>query len=454
VRRFVEEGLGNTSYLVADEEKGVAAVIDPLRDVDLYTQAAQELGVRITHILETHVHNDFVSGSRELAAWTGATIHASAQAELRFEYVPLREGDQILLGSLRIDVLETPGHTPEHFSYTVSEPGSHQPKVLFSGGSLLVGSVSRTDLLGEELAEPLAQQLYHSLQEKIMTLPDEVEVYPTHGAGSFCAVGTHADRTTTIGRERRTNPLLKATSPQDFARRLLTSLSSYPAYFGRMKALNQEGPPILGRLPILKPLSVQAVREEMGRGTQVLDMRHPRHFAAGHIPGSYHVALRSSFVTWVGWVVPPGRLILISEDTGRHEEAVRQLIRIGYDDLAGYLEGGLAAWEAAGLPVERAGVLDVRELYQRLERGDLALLDVRQDSEWEGGHVAQAHHIELGSLVAEAERLPRGQPIATICGGGFRSSTALSILERLGFRNLYNVKGGMDAWRKAGLPLE
>ncbi|HLB29740.1 MAG TPA: MBL fold metallo-hydrolase, partial [Dehalococcoidia bacterium] len=239
VSQFVNEGLGNSSYLVASREAGVAAVIDPERTVEPYLEAAAALGLRITHVFETHLHADFVSGSRELAARTGAEICASAGAGLEFPHRPLREGDEVRVGELVFGVMETPGHTPEHVSFTLRQGGRTQPEAVFSGGALLVGGVARTDLLAEEMTVPLTRQLYHALHDKLLALPDAVEVYPTHGAGSFCSTPTGAERTTTIGRERRQNPPLRAASEAEFVEAVLEGLPSYPAYFRRLRAVNR-----------------------------------------------------------------------------------------------------------------------------------------------------------------------------------------------------------------------
>src|SRR6266851_5326677 len=359
VRKFVDEGLGNSAHLVISERRGVAALIDPLRDVDQYQAVARREGARITHVFETHIHNDFLSGSRELAARTGARIVASADAGLEFDHQPVRDGDVVALGDVTITVLATPGHTPEHVSYLARDTNcSEEPPTLFSGGSLLAGAVSRTDLLGHEHATGLAHQLYRTLHERILPLGDDVVVYPTHGAGSFCTAAAGAESITTIGAERRGNPLLGLAGAEAFADRLLGSMPSYPTYFLNMRALNRRGPRVLGDIPRLTPLHPLEVQARHQRGAAVVDTRSIQDYARGHIPGVYHVELRPAFASWVGWVVPFGTpAILISDTAEVHDYAVRQLIRIGYDELPGYLDGGMAAWERAGRPVERSTML-------------------------------------------------------------------------------------------------
>ncbi len=457
VYQFVDEGLGNSAHLVVSERAGEAALIDPLRDVDQYLDFATEKRARITHVFETHLHNDFVSGSRELAARAGARVCASAAGRLQFAHQGLGEGDAVVVGDVKISVLGTPGHTPEHLSFLAQDMvAPAQPPVLFSGGSLLVGAVARTDLLGHEHAGGLARELYRSLHDKILRLPDEVVVYPTHGAGSFCTAAPGADRSTTIGRERRTNWLLGLGSQERFVEGALAGMPSYPAYFQHMRAINRAGPRVLGRVPALVPLPAREVQARQARGEAVVDLRPVARYLQGHIPCAYHVELRPAFASWVGWVVPfcvP--VVLVSDTPEVHDEAVRQLIRIGYDGLPGYLKGGMPGWERAGLPVARLRVQTLAEVRERLERGEgLLVLDVRQDAEWAAGHIPHARHIETGALPAADLRLPHDVPIATHCGHEQRSATALSVLEHRGYRELSLISGGFEAWEAAGFPIE
>jgi hydroxyacylglutathione hydrolase len=455
IREFQEPGLGNTAHLVISETKVVAALIDPLRDVDQYLDVARAEGVQITHVFETHIHNDFLSGSRELASISGARIVASADACLEFGHQPVRDGDTICVGDVRFTVVATPGHTPEHVSFLVEDLSvPSEPPTLFSGGSLLVGSVSRTDLLGHEHATGLAHQLYHSLHDKILPLGDDVVVYPTHGGGSFCTADASAG-STTIGRERRTNPLLALAGPDTFAEHVLRTMPNYPTYFNSMRAINRRGPTVLGRLPHLARLTPQDVYERHQRGEAVVDMRSIYDYARGHIPGVFHVELRPAFGSWVGWIVPPGTpVVLVSDSSEMHQYAVRQLIRIGYDDLPGYLDG-MTAWEQAGLPVERVAILTMREVRARLQRGDpLVVLDVRQAHEWRVGHIPDAELVEAGDIAGADLCMPQDRLVATHCEHGQRAATALSVLERRGYENLALIAGGMDEWRSDGGEVE
>ncbi|MCX6020671.1 MAG: rhodanese-like domain-containing protein [Chloroflexi bacterium] len=457
IRQFVDEGLGNSAHLVISERTGVAALVDPLRSIEPYLDAAAAAGVRITHVLETHLHSDFLSGSRELAARTGARVCASASAGLEFEHQPLHDGDILEVGDLRIQVLATPGHTPEHISFVVSDVTiPDQPPVLFSGGSLLVGAVARTDLLGHEHTVGLAQDLYRSLHEKILRLPDAVQVFPTHGAGSFCTAAPGGERQTTIGRERQFNPYLHVPSAPQFAQLMAGAMPSYPTYFRHMAAINRRGPRVIGSLPDLAPLAPAEVAKRQDRGDAVVDLRSVADYLSGHVPGAYQVELRSAFASWVGWVVPFGTpIILVSSTPSAHGEAVRQLVVIGYDNLSGYLDGGMAAWERAGLSVARTQVLTVAEVRQRVTGGGpILVLDIRQNAEWEAGHIPGAVHVEGGILAEQGATLPQDRLIAVHCGHEPRAATALSVLERLGYQDLRLVRGGFGAWEQAEFPVE
>jgi hydroxyacylglutathione hydrolase len=454
VKQFVDEDLGNSSYLVASELTGRAAVIDPQRDVDRYMQTAEGLGLRLVYALDTHLHADFVSGGRELASRSGLSFAASAGAALDFDHLPLAEGDILPLDDLSIGVLATPGHSPEHITFTLTPAGALAPAAIFSGGSLIAGGAARTDLLGHEHATELARQLYATFRMKYLPLPDDVAVYPTHGPGSYCAVHHDNERTTTVGRERRQNPLALASDEEEFVRLILRDLPSYPTYYRFLRDVNRRGPRLLGRLPQLAPLSPQEVQQAMAAGAWLVDTRMPLEFAAGHIPGSTGIPLQAPLATWAGWVVPFGARIILTGEEGEREAAVRQLVRIGYDDLRGFLAGGTAAWEAAGLPLVQVPVLSAGQLHRQLSTGqELAVLDVRQEAEWLSGHIAGAIHVEAGRLAAAALPFNTNQAVVVHCAVGDRSTVAVSLLEQRGYRNLSVLKGGLRGWEGNGLPL-
>ena len=460
IRQFVVDGLGHLSTLIADDSRGVAAVVDPRRDVDVYLAAAREADVRITDVVETHLHNDYVSGARELAQVTGARHRIGAGAELRYESAPLRNGESFDVGRLRFTALDTPGHTPEHVSYAVADTSrADEPALLFSGGSLLVGAVGRTDLLGEENAIPFARAMFRSLHEVILPHEDHVAVFPTHGAGSLCSTGIASTPWSTLGYERRHNRMLRPTEIEAFIRVLLGRQPAFPRYFARMRPLNQAGPPILGGVPGPRALDLAEVDRALARDGLVVDLRRPGEYAVGHIPGSISLPVGPSFGTWLGWVVEPDRpLVLILPRAGDWEEAARQAMRIGYESaVAGHVAGGFGRWADDGRPIESSPRLTVAELAAALDRGgDNAplVIDVRQVTEFVAGHVPGSVHIGAGELPQRLEDLPRNRPIATICQSGYRSAIAASLLLRAGFSNAIWVATGLPAWRGQGFRVE
>jgi hydroxyacylglutathione hydrolase len=453
LKQFFVEGLGHASYLISSDQTGEAAVIDPRRDVDVYMQEAERLGLQIRYVLETHVHNDFLSGARILAQRSGAMHVASAEAELAFPHRAVREGDEIRLGELRIRVLFTPGHTPEHVTYVVVDTArAEQPVLAFTGGDLLVGGVGRPDLLGRDLGEKLAPLLYDSLHGKILKLEDYVEVLPTHGSGSLCGKSIGNKLTSTIGYERRFNEALQIENREEFVRFVLSGNPGIPAYYRRMRPANQEGVPGW-ILPSRRPLGAEEVRHLAGHGALVLDTRHHTAFGEAHIPGSVNVELQPSLPTWVGWLIDPETpLVLVLESEERWDEVVTSLARVGFERVAGYLEGGMDGWTGPSLPISRIPQWSVQELSMRLSAGSVRVLDVRMDSEWEEGHIAGATHLRLDRLPEALPQLSPDGPVAVICGSGYRSSIAASLLTRHGFQDVLNVTGGMEAWDAAGYP--
>ncbi len=453
LHQFFIEGLGHASYLIGSDESGEAAVVDPGLDLRPYLELARERKLQIRYALETHLHNDFVSGAAALAHQPGVDHVASAESKLKAPNHPVREGDELRLGELRIQVLFTPGHTPEHVTYVVIDTSRAEAPVLaFTGGDLLVGSVGRPDLLGNELGEKLAPLLYDSLHNKILKLADYVEVLPTHGAGSLCGRSISSKRTSTIGYERRFNPALQQETKENFVRFVLAANPEIPTYYARMRPLNQKGAKPWTR-PDARPLGPDEVAHLIGHGALVLDARPNVAFGGGHIPGAFNIGLDSMFATWVGWLVPndvPLILILPSDD--QWDEAVTALARIGYQNVAGYLQGGMVGWIERALSLAQVPQWTVQALYENLERDTVMVLDVRTDAEWDGGHVKGAIHLQLGDLPDRIGELDSTGPIAVVCGSGYRSSAATSILQRNGFATISNTLGGMTAWDAAQLP--
>lgn len=431
IATLVDEGLGNCSYVV-DLGDGRALVVDPGRDARPYLADVEKRGLRIALTAETHLHADFVSGSRELAAG-GAQVVVARAARLEFPHRGMAGGETLDLGGLSLEALETPGHTPEHLAYLLRD-GPH-PVALFSGGSLLVGAVARTDLVAPEATEALARDLWRSIQNRLLSLPDDLAVYPTHGAGSFCSVAPGGERATTIGRERRTNPLLSAPDEDAFVARLLAGFGTYPTYFAELRELNRRGPHVYGDYPTLAPLDVATVERLIDDGAVVVDVRPIASFAASHVPGSLSIELRAQFASWLGWLVGRDRpLVLVVDAHQDRDDLVRQCVGIGYEHLAGELAGGVEAWRARGRPVATVALVDPSEAHG-------TVVDVRQRVEFDAGHVADAVGMELGEASALGRTLPAG-PLTLMCGHGERAMTAASILASQGRVDVSVLVGG------------
>ncbi len=459
IRQFSIEGLGHLSALVADEASGAAAIVDPRRDVDIYLDEVRRLDLRIVAVLETHLHNDYLSGARDLAVLTGATHVIGAGAGLDHDHRPIRHGEAVTVGELRLTALDTPGHTPEHVAYAVRDTSrADEPVLLFTGGSLLVGAVGRTDLLGAENAIPYARQMFRSLHDELLRHEDFVAIFPTHGAGSLCSTGISSTPWSTIGFERRHNPMLEPTDVDAFAQRLLEGQPGIPRYFAQMRPINRAGPaPLGGRVPEPRPLAVEEVEAAVARGSQVVDLRRPAEFAAEHVPGSISIPAGSSFGTWLGWVVDLDRpLVLVLPGVADWDDAIRQALRIGHDEVVGHLRGGFRTWVEAGGAVETSGRLTVQELADRLDDAadEPLVIDVRQPGEFDAGHVEGALHIAAGDLEERLKDLPRNRPIATMCASGYRASVAASLLRKAGFEDVSWVADGLPAWEAAGLPVD
>ena len=457
-KQFYVGCLAHASYLIGDG--GEAIVVDPSRDVQMYLDEASAHGLRITSVLETHLHADFVSGHRELAARTGATIAIGERAEAAYPHRDLREGDEIRVGGVRLRALETPGHTPESLSFLVfARAEDRTPWAVLTGDTLFVGDVGRVDILSSRLpVSELAGLMYDSLHAKLLTLPDETLVYPAHGAGSLCGRNISKDSWSTIGRERAMNPALQPMSREAFVADITRDVPETPIYYLYSRDLNRVGPALDTERPMPPQLAPRAfaalAREKDG---VILDTRTSAAYGAAHPPGALHVSLDGQYASWVGTLVRPETPLLLVAEPDRIEEAVVRLSRVGYENVIAVLEGGIASsssglmerWRAEGLPVAATLQLAV----ESVGGGTRRMLDVRRAREWEGGHIEGATHIPLAQLAERVRELDRNAEWAVTCASGFRSSIAASVLERAGFTRIANVVGGMDAYRKAGLPL-
>jgi glyoxylase-like metal-dependent hydrolase (beta-lactamase superfamily II)/rhodanese-related sulfurtransferase len=444
--------LAQASYMIGSD--GEAAVVDPRRDIGEYLEEAREQGLTIRHVLETHLHADFVSGHRELAETTGAKVYISAKAGAKFPHVGVREGDEISFGDVTLRFLETPGHTPESVSILVfdNSKSADVPQAVLTGDTLFIGDVGRPDLHGATITpQDAAGMLYDSLHGKLLALPDEVAVFPAHGAGSLCGRNISSETSSTIGQQRRFNYALQPMPREEFVRMMTTDLPEAPQYFGRDVAINREGAGPLEELPAPPALPPAEVARRRDAGAAILDTRPSQQFGSGHVPGSWNIGLGGQFASWAGTLLDPAApIILVTEDEERIAEARTRLARVGLENVVGYLEGGVLAWDAAGLPLAKTEQITVDELAARIrEQPDLQVLDVRRPGEWAAGHIPQARHVPLNVLPGSAGEVAGDRPVAAICAGGYRSSIATSILEQQGFTRITNVVGGMAAWTNA-----
>jgi len=446
--------LAQASYLIGSEN--VAAVVDPQRDVDLYLEAARAHGLSIQHIIETHLHADFVSGHAELAARTGARIYLGEGSGALFSHHEVRDGDEIAFGSCRLHFLHTPGHTPESVCVEVIdlERGS-DPWAVLTGDTLFIGDVGRPDLSESHTPQELAGHLFESLHNKLLKLPDATEVYPAHGAGSMCGRNISSDRSSTIGRERRSNYALQPMSREQFVHMMTEHLPERPEYFERDVDLNRRGAVSLSNLPRLRPIQPRRALELQQAGSTILDTRANSEFCSGHIPGSINIGLGGQFAAWTASVLGLDReLILLADEEKAIEEARQRLARVGVERVAGFIEDGIGGWAAAQLPLAQTPQIPVQELAaERARNPQLSIVDVRRRAEWEHGHLDGARHAPLDRLRTELSQLDRGGEVAVYCKGGYRSTIACSLLQASGFKNVINVLGGFDAWAGAKLPI-
>ena len=446
--------LSHASYMIGSE--GVAAVIDPQRDVAIYLEEARKNGLQIEHVIETHLHADFISGHRELAAATGARIYLGAKAGAKFPHVPVGDGHEIRFGRCRLEILETPGHTVESICIVVTDfDRSSGPWAVFTGDTLFIGDVGRPDLSGELTPQELAGMLYDSLQNKLLKLPDAVEVYPAHGAGSLCGRQMSAERVSTIAREKASNYALRAASREEFIRLLTSELPERPGYFALDAEINRAGAAPLSELPPLPALSPGEVLARQKEGVLILDTRPGDQFAAAHIPGSIFIGLSGQYASWAGTLLGlDSDLILVADDLDHVAESRVRLARVGIERVVGYLADGIAGWIGAALPVEQTPHIAVEELHRLLQEDgqDLQLLDVRRPPEWEEGHIEQAISKPLHKLTTLLADLDRQRLTFVHCQSGYRSLIASSLLQRSGFQQVINLSGGFDAWRALRLP--
>jgi len=452
------EGIAELSYLLGDDDEGVGAIFDPRADVEVYVEMARESGLAITHIFETHIHADLVSGSRELSArLESAKIYSSGEGGAEYGFGPekINDGDRFTFGEVLVTARHTPGHTPEHMSYLLSEiEHPDEPWAVLTGDSLFVSSAGRPDLLGEKHTKQLAEQQFHTLRDFYLKLPDHVMIYPNHGAGSPCGADIGARLSSTIGYERKFNKFLQFTDAKSFTDYAISSAPPVPHYYPVMKKVNADGPKVLGNLPRVPALPPKAFKEAVDKKAGVLvDVRTMLAFGGGHISGALNIGGTPILSIWAGWMLDPEKsILLVMENDDDLERIVRLFVRTGYTKFAGYLIGGMKAWDATGFPLERIGQMSVHELNER--KTSVQIVDVRSPGEWKKGHVPGAQHIFVPELAKRMADLDRNKPTAVYCGSGYRASIATSILKPQGFTDLWNVPGSWEAWKKAKLPVE
>ena len=464
-KQFYLACLAHASYLIGSE--GEAAVVDPQRDVDQYIEEAAAQGLTIKYVIETHLHADFVSGHRELASRTGAQIVFSKKAGAEFEHRAVQDGEEIALGQVVLRVLETPGHTPESICVLVIDRSiSDQPQKILTGDTLFIGDVGRPDLAGGKGFTPqmMAAMMYDTLHEKILTLPDEVEVFPAHGAGSMCGKSMSKETSSTIGEQRKLNYALQPMSKEAFVTMMTADLPEAPAYFPKDAEINRTGAATLTEMKRPPALNANQIRnlvgaiETNGLPYLILDVRSAAEFEQGHVPGSINIGLGGQFAIWAGTLISMGTpIIVVAESEEKVDEAVMRLARVGIETVKGYLAGGVAAWESSSAALDHIEPITVDELNELIQKQpSLQIVDVRRPNEYAVGHVPRALHAPLSTLerTIDSLALDPSKPTAVICAGGYRSTTASSIFQQHGFTDLLNVTGGTGAWVNAGYPLE
>ncbi len=455
-QRVHTEGIAVLSYFLGDDEAGTAAVFDPTTDVERYVRLARKSNLTITHIFETHIHADLVSGARELQARLGtAEIHVSGEggAKYRFPHKKIRDGDQFTFGETVVTARHTPGHTPEHISYVLAEKGrTRSPWGVLSGDSLFVGSAGRPDLLGDDQTEVLAKQQFRTLRNFYLKLDDSVIIHPSHGSGSPCGADIGDRLESTIGYERRFNPFLRFANAREFTAHALESAPPVPTYYPSVKKLNAAGPAVIGGLPRAPALRVDAFKAALEAKSGILvDTRGMFAFGGGHIPGALNIGASPLLSIWAGWLLKASiPILLVLDDDKDLDDVLQRFMLTGYNRFAGYLAGGIGEWSGAGnklSSIPQISVHDVREAGDQLQ-----IVDVRSPGEWEKGHIPGATHIFLPEMAKRFKELDRSVPAAVYCGSGYRASIAASILKKQGF-DVSNVPGSWHAWKAAGYPV-
>ncbi|MGV8879572.1 MAG: MBL fold metallo-hydrolase [Sphingobacteriaceae bacterium] len=461
-QHIYDKSLAQASYFIGCQKAGVAAVIDAKRDVDTYLEIAKANNLKITHILETHIHADFLAGSRELAALTGASMYLSDEGgedwEYEFPHIGLKDGDKIQVGNLTIDVLHTPGHTPESISFLLTDnPAINKPIMLFTGDFVFVGDIGRPDLLEKAAGmigtqEMGAHQMYESIK-KFDALPGFIQVWPGHGAGTACGKSLGAVPSTTVGYEKLRNWAFQfGDNEKGFVQYLLEDQPEPPKYFAMMKKLNKENRPLLTEVPKLKKLSAEALKQNMAKGMELLDTRNKADFADGFIPGSINIQGNNSFATWAGWFLKYDEPFMLLADEDQLDDLTRKLMRIGLDKIEGFVPS-TDTWTVSGGTLQQANVISLEETKRLIQNNDVQIIDLRGASEYKSGHIAKAGNVFLGTLPDNLNKISKDKKVIIQCQGGDRSTIGYSILAKNGFSNVANFSGSINEWVNAGEPV-
>ena len=451
-KQFTVTGMGCLSYIIGCPQAGIACIVDPKRDVDDYIKVARENNLKITHIFETHVHADHISGNMELQSRTGAEICMGAGTPATFAFKPVNEGDIFEFGSVKVEALSTPGHTPNSISLLVTDTvRNEKPWMILTGDCMFVGDVGRPDLAGKELIHEQAENLYDSLFNKLTRLPEGIEIFPAHGEGSLCGKGMSSKSSSTIGYEKESNPVFKL-SQEDFLLSMTGSFPDRPKSFTHIITTNKSGVPLLDRCPVLRDLTPLQVKKEIDRGVVILDTRDTASFGGVHIPGSINIGFAKQTANWIGMVIEPdAELILVVTSEKAYSDMLVELHRIGYDKVIGYLYGGMTSWQEAGMPIEQLWQISASRLHEKITNGNIShLFDVRSEIEWNSGHIKEAQHLPLNQLLKETPDIPRDEEVIVTCGVGYRGNIAASYLQSQGFQHVHSLAGGMTAWKNSG----
>lgn len=455
-KQITVQGLGCFSYVIGCPAAKRMAVVDPKRDVQDYLDISRDEGMKITHVIDTHVHADHVSGAQELKSYTGADIYLYEGSPVNYEYKPIKEGDALEIGAAKLEILHTPGHTPHSLSVLLTDKArGEDPWMILTGDLLFVGDIGRPDLVGQAVLDEQVNNLYQSLYVKLAKYPDYIEVFPAHGMGSLCGRGMSAKSSSTLGYERRFNPMLQFSTFDEFHDEMTREFPARPKSFTHIIGTNVQGAMLLDRCPIDRALTPDQFEDLMEQGAVVLDTRNTAAFGGFHIPDSINIGFEKQLANWVGMVVDPTvNLLLVVEDRKNYDAMRVELHRIGYDNILGYLSGGVDSWMFAGKPLDKLSQVSVHELKKRLEKeSEFDLLDVRTDAEWKSGRIKGARHIQLTNLLDNGHDLPKDRDIVVICGSGYRSNIVASYLQKSGYDRVYSLAGGAFAWAGAGFEL-